>query len=65
MISAARELESLVNDSFILAMVSTGISGQRGVNVGAIVRTGARSDKIAVVAPADTATIPIAAVVAI
>ena len=54
-----------MNDIFILAMVSTGISGQRGVNVGAIVRTGARSDKIAVVAPADIATIPIAAVVAI
>jgi len=46
-------------------MVSTGISGQRGVNVGARVRTGARSDKTAVVAPTDTATILIAAVVAI
>jgi len=60
MISAARESESLVNDIFILAIVSTGISGQIGVTVGA--NTG--TDRTAVVAPADSATTPIAAVAA-
>jgi len=58
MISAARESESVVNEIFILSVVSTGISGQIGV------RIGPGSDKTAVVAPADIAIRPKAAAVA-
>ena len=62
MISAARESESLVNDIFILAMVSTGISGHIGVRKDPSPCSG--PDKTAVVAPADIATTPIAVAVA-
>ena len=58
MISFARESESLVNDIFILAIVSTGISGQIGVTVGANVGANTGTDRLAVVVPADSATTP-------
>ena len=63
-ISFARESESLVNDIFILAIASTGISGQIGVTVGANVGANTGTDRTAVVTPADIATTPIAAVAA-
>ena len=65
MISFARESESLLNDIFILAIVSTGISGQIGVTVGANVGANTGTDRTAVVAPADSATTPKVTVAAI
>jgi len=62
--STARESEFLAKDSFILALVSTGISGQTGVTVGAEVTIGFISAMIGAAAPLESATTPKAAVVA-